>query len=63
MSVEPSKPGIRRCMRCQWLFVSPDVLRIARCQDCKQGEDSYTPRTCSTKHVDAVAPHVMRDTS
>lgn len=41
---EPSQIGIRKCMQCAWLFVSPDVERIRRCQDCKQGDSEYTPR-------------------
>lgn len=62
--VEPSKPGIRPCMKCGWLFVSPDRLRVGRCQDCKQGEDAYTPRTASADQVHgAVRSHYHKDTS
>lgn len=49
--LDPSEPGVRRCMRCGWLFVSPDRLRIRRCHDCKQGEDGYTPRTTAADPV------------
>lgn len=41
---EPSQTGIRKCMQCGWLFVSLDIERIRRCQDCKQGDSDYTPR-------------------
>lgn len=62
--VEPSKPGIRPCMKCGWLFVSPDKLRIGRCQDCKQGEQAYSPRTASVDQVNgAVKVHHTKDTS
>lgn len=61
---EPSKVGIRRCMKCGWLFVSPDALRIGRCQDCKHGESAYTPRTASVAQVSgAVRTQFIRDTS
>jgi hypothetical protein len=44
--VEAPEPGIRRCMRCDWLFVSPDPERVRRCQDCKaEPEADYVPRT------------------
>ncbi len=49
--VEPSEPGVRRCMKCDWLFVSPDPLRVGRCLDCKQHEDSYQPTSASTSQV------------
>lgn len=45
MPVEPSEPGVRRCLGCDWLFVSPDVIRIARCADCRDREDPYVPKT------------------
>mgnify|MGYP003442240178 CR=1 FL=1 len=60
--VEPSKPGIRTCMKCGWKFVSPDVLRIGRCADCKQGENAYTPRTASVAQVHG-AVRYTKDTS
>lgn len=44
MTKEPSKPGVRECMSCKWLFVSPDVERIRRCADCKNNNDQYEPR-------------------
>lgn len=40
----PSEPGIRRCMCCQWLFVSPDVARIRRCPECTDTDD-YSPKS------------------
>ena len=42
--VEPSQPGIRRCMRCLRLFVSQDPDRIRRCGDCKSCAEAYVPR-------------------
>ncbi len=63
MAVEPSKPGIRRCMQCRWLFVSPDELRIGRCQGCKQGEDTYTPRVVSSHYTEPAGSRSPRDTS
>lgn len=60
--VEPSEPGIRRCMKCGWLFVSQDVLRIGRCSDCKQGEDTYLPRCASTVQVhNSIRVHHQRE--
>lgn len=53
---EPSQPGIQRCMKCRWLFVSPDEERIRRCHKCKKREDSYEPRTASVQRVE-VAVH------
>lgn len=41
---EASKDGIRECLKCRWLFVSPDVERIRRCEPCKKSEDEYQPR-------------------
>lgn len=42
--VEPSQPGIQRCLRCRWLFVSPDPQRLRRCRACKAGADEYAPK-------------------
>lgn len=42
--VEASESGIRRCMKCGWLFVSYDISRIRRCHDCKSGDNDYTPK-------------------
>ena len=47
--VEPSEPGVRRCMKCGWLFVSPDPKRVGRCADCKSHETNY--ETASAKIV------------
>ncbi len=41
------EPGVTRCHKCGWLFVSPDPERVRRCADCKQAEETYTPRTAS----------------
>lgn len=49
--VEPSEPGVRRCMKCGWLFVSQDLIRIGRCQDCKSHEEAYSPREASSAQV------------
>lgn len=62
MAVDRSNPGIRQCMKCCRLFVSPDALRIGRCQDCKAGE--YSPREARVAQVDgAVSSHHQKDTS
>lgn len=42
--VEPSEPGIRICLCCEWLFVSPDPIRVRRCADCKDNND-YIPKS------------------
>ena len=47
MMVEPSKVGVRRCVKCGWLFISRDIDRIRRCLDCKNSEDEYEPRRAS----------------
>lgn len=60
--IEQIKPSIRPCMTCGWLFVSPDRKRIARCQDCKNGEDNYSPRVANTRKV-AMAVREYGDTS
>lgn len=39
--LSPPEPGIRRCMSCDDLFVSPDPQRIRRCSDCHRAEDNY----------------------
>jgi DNA-directed RNA polymerase subunit RPC12/RpoP len=45
MSEQP-EAGVRPCMKCGWLFVSPDPERVRRCQDCKQKQEVfYQPRT------------------
>lgn len=57
--VEPSEPGVRRCMKCGWLFVSPDRKRIGRCVDCKQHEEAYEPKSARIAQVnDAVRFHL-----
>ncbi len=61
--VEPSEPGVRRCMRCCWSFVSPDVTRVRRCPDCAHNEDPYSPREANTAQVHtAIRSHFRRDT-
>lgn len=61
--VEPSEAGVRVCMRCGWKFVSPDVLRIGRCQDCKQGEETYSTRQEHTVqlHVSGQNPRQTKE--
>ena len=49
--VEPSEPGVRRCMKCGWFFVSPDPKRIGRCADCKSHEESYQPKSACVSQV------------
>lgn len=49
--VEPSQPGIRPCMTCGWLFVSPDRIRICRCTDCKRGDGQYSPRALNASSI------------
>lgn len=64
--VEPSEPGIRRCAQCRWLFVSPDVLRICRCVDCKNSrkdDPEYEPRTVRMSRVDGRVSQAVRDTA
>ena len=58
--VEPSQPGVRACVKCGWLFVSQDRIRIRRCQDCKQSEDEYSPRSGRVAGMDEVL-HVHDD--
>jgi predicted Zn-ribbon and HTH transcriptional regulator len=60
--VEPSQPGIRKCLSCGWKFVSPDQLRIARCQDCKSQQDQYQPREVQNHQVNG-AYRAHRDNS
>jgi hypothetical protein len=61
--VEPSEPGVRPCMKCGWFFVSPDPPRTGRCQDCKQAEDAYEPRTARVSQVDGAVRHFFREPS
>lgn len=49
--INPSQPGIRRCVACGWKFVSPDVLRIWRCQDCKRQEGTYSPKALRNHQI------------
>lgn len=41
--VKPAEPGICRCIKCRWLFVSPDQVRVRKCYDCSQHEEPYAP--------------------
>lgn len=61
--VEPSQPGIQRCMHCGWKFVSPDASRIRRCSDCKQGENAYSPRVANVSQHAAIRAQLQKDTS
>jgi predicted Zn-ribbon and HTH transcriptional regulator len=39
-----SVPGVARCLRCGYQFVSPDAVRARRCLDCKDDRDGeYEP--------------------
>lgn len=59
--VEPSEPGIRPCLKCGWLFVSQDILRILRCADCKKGEDDYQPRCARLTQIEGSTGITYRD--
>jgi hypothetical protein len=41
--VDPPEPGIRLCVKCRFLFVSPDPERLRRCRECLAEEDTYEP--------------------
>ena len=41
--VKPAEPGICRCIKCRWRFVSPDHTRVRKCYDCQQHEEPYSP--------------------
>lgn len=59
--VEPSRPGIRRCLKCRWEFVSPDVLRVRRCESCKKGEDDYQPKSARITQIEGSSGYTFRD--
>lgn len=42
--IEPI-PGVRTCLSCGFLFVSPDLEHVRRCADCKRDEDTYPLRS------------------
>lgn len=44
MPVEPSRPGVVRCLSCDTDFKSPDRLRIRRCQGCKKKDADLSAR-------------------
>jgi Zn finger protein HypA/HybF involved in hydrogenase expression len=44
MPVEPSQPGLVRCLSCDKDFKSPDRLRIRRCRKCKKGDADLSAR-------------------
>ena len=48
--VQPAEPGIRRCMKCGWLFVSPDRLRLWKCHDCRSHEEPLPPIREASMH-------------
>lgn len=60
MAVEPSRPGVRRCVACQKDFRSQDVERIRRCPRCKRKEDGYSPREIRVSDVRAAVHHHFR---
>lgn len=51
MTVEPSKPGLRRCLKCDKEFMSPDYIKIRRCPDCHRNEDNSSPRVIQMRDV------------
>lgn len=56
------RPVIRRCVKCDWKFMSPDPARVIRCADCMADPDTYEPRTASERqHAEAARDY--RDTS
>lgn len=62
--VEPSEVGVRKCIKCEWLFVSRDIERIRRCADCKQDEAGYSCREIRTSSSHAPqTSQTPRDTS
>lgn len=57
MLTEP-EPDFCRCMRCGWLFISPDPECIRRCTDCKQDRDAeFVPRSAKIRQVDGAVTH------
>lgn len=60
MTVEPSKPGRRKCMSCGKQFVSPDVERIRRCSKCKRNEE-HMPRIIKLDQVRRSSGHNLTD--
>ncbi len=61
--VDPSEPGFRLCIKCGWLFYSPDLMRVRRCRRCKQGDRVQEPKT-GTLHLeksDSLVQEALRD--
>lgn len=46
--VKPAEPGVRRCIKCDWFFVSPDFLRVRKCHDCRQHEEPISAREAAS---------------
>ena len=42
---EEPEPKIKKCLLCEWDFISHDPTTIRRCRDCSVVVDSYIPRT------------------
>ncbi len=63
--IRPSQPGIRLCIHCQWLFVSPDPEYIRRCKRCKHNtreEYSSEPATLHMEGLSEALRHDLRET-
>ena len=58
----PDGPVICRCLKCGWLFISPDPSHTRKCADCKVNEDTYEPRSASDRKCDE-AVRYNRDTA
>jgi len=50
--IEESRPAVALCLRCDWLFVSKDKMRLRICPDCRACSDDYVPRTASARAAD-----------
>lgn len=65
MPDQDDRPKIRRCHKCDALFVSPDPSRVAKCADCREETDTYEPRcVANTQQIRAaMRQHHHKDTS
>ena len=55
-----SVPGVVRCLKCLWLFVSPDRERIRRCRRCKGRERNEEPRR-ATLRIEGLSDAVRQE--
>lgn len=53
MTVEPSIPGYRLCIKCDRRFMSKDKVRLRKCDRCKKSEDTFVPKGARVGDVDA----------